>query len=295
MNSLKPYGVSEFTEYSVESRYVTWNPKTFVCDKERVMYLDSYDSEHNNPENLSSFVPAEKSAETAEESAVEVSVDEESKEESKEESARNYIDIKKDDVKIGDSFFLGEYEQDNDLTNGREPIEWRVIGEDENGLLAISEYVLENMTYHNEPVEVLWQDCQIRSWLNGDFYNESFTEKEKKYIKESEVTNYTGYEDAETDYYTTDLIFLLTYSEAEKYFETKEERRTVATPYSNERGVIINGGSPYWLRNKSVFHTDDMIMGSGVDVGGYSDYNMVAYGPGIENRIGVRPCFYIQK
>lgn len=30
-------------------------------------------------------------------------------------------------VKVGDTYVFGQYEQDNDLSNGKEPIEWIVI------------------------------------------------------------------------------------------------------------------------------------------------------------------------
>lgn len=50
---------------------------------------------------------------------------------------------------------LGSYEQDGDTENGAEPIEWRVIEKTEDGLLLLSEYIIESMPYNNEKGEII--------------------------------------------------------------------------------------------------------------------------------------------
>lgn len=57
---------------------------------------------------------------------------------------------KKSKVNIGDYVLFGSYEQDNDTTNGAEPIEWQVVDIDNDKALLVSKYILDNVEY-NEP------------------------------------------------------------------------------------------------------------------------------------------------
>ncbi len=119
---------------------------------------------------------------------------------------------------------FGRIEQDANLENGPEKIEWRVLKEDENGVLLLSEYIIE---YHNiaenagPNSRISWIDCSGREWLNNEFYNEIFNEKEQSRIVTQHLKN-LGYatpfgylSDApETD----DKIFLLSVQEMAEYF-----------------------------------------------------------------------------
>ncbi len=93
-------------------------------------------------------------------------------------------------VKVGDIITFGHYEQDNDLSNGKEPISWRVLAKDDSGnYLIASEKVLDcqlftitidkhgNLIPYNDVdkhgnlipygAEYYWKNSTIRSWLNG--------------------------------------------------------------------------------------------------------------------------------
>ena len=50
----------------------------------------------------------------------------------------------------GDTFEFGKYEQDNDLSNGKERIEWIILEKEDNRILAISKYVLDGKSYNSE-------------------------------------------------------------------------------------------------------------------------------------------------
>ena len=124
---------------------------------------------------------------------------------------------------LGDSVFLGSYEQDNDLENGPEPIEWVVIKRSETGYLVISRYVLDFMKYHETEEDVTWETCDIRAWLNGEFYQDCFTDEERERILLTTVDNSEGVFDnfgsysAECGYKqgkdTEDYIYLLSEQE----------------------------------------------------------------------------------
>ena len=52
-------------------------------------------------------------------------------------------------IAVGDIITFGHCEQDNDTTNGKEPIEWRVLDKNDEGqLLVISEKVLDAKPYN---------------------------------------------------------------------------------------------------------------------------------------------------
>lgn len=76
---------------------------------------------------------------------------------------------------------FGVYEQDGDLTNGPEPIEWEVLGTDSNGTLLVSRYILDCQPYNTEYVDVTWETCSLRAWLNDDFLNTAFTPFEQSF------------------------------------------------------------------------------------------------------------------
>lgn len=81
-------------------------------------------------------------------------------------------------AQIGDFIFFGEYEQDNDIDNGREDIEWLVLDKVENKILVVSKMGLDAKPYNDENKKVTWENCTLRTWLNEDFLNEAFDEKE---------------------------------------------------------------------------------------------------------------------
>ena len=55
-------------------------------------------------------------------------------------SQENKASFNNSGLKVGDSFTFGSYEQDNDLNNGTEPIEWQVLAIENNRALLISRY-----------------------------------------------------------------------------------------------------------------------------------------------------------
>ena len=92
----------------------------------------------------------------------------------------------------GSIVLFGRYEQDGNLENGTEPIEWIVLGSDDNGMLLLSRYVLDCVPYKNDDERISWDKCNLRNWMNNDFYNIAFADSEKKAITLS--SSYTLYE-----------------------------------------------------------------------------------------------------
>ncbi len=112
---------------------------------------------------------------------------------------------------------FGSYEQDNNLNNGQEPIEWEILSVEEDRILLISRYVLDCVQYNTEYTDVTWETCTLRSWLNNDFYNTAFTDDEKDKIMLSMLENpdHHIWSRSEGGNNTEDYVFCL--SETEIY------------------------------------------------------------------------------
>ena len=75
-----------------------------------------------------------------------------------------------------------------------EAIEWRVLDKKGDEVLLLSEYGLDAQPFDTSGKErVLWKDSTIRKWLNNDFYNSAFSEKEKEYIVLSSSEGFEEY------------------------------------------------------------------------------------------------------
>ncbi len=89
----------------------------------------------------------------------------------------------------GDFVEFGAYEQDGNEDNGKEPIEWQVL-ENENGrMYLISKYVLDCKPLHNKTEDVTWETCTLRAWLNSEFMNAAFSAEEQTQIPSVELVN----------------------------------------------------------------------------------------------------------
>ena len=124
--------------------------------------------------------------------------------------------------KVGDSFQFGEYEQDK---NGdfKSPIEWKILKKEKDRILMISKYALDAKPYNTTAANVTWEDCSLRKWLNGTFFESAFSQDEQGLI---EVTSIES---------SQDKVFLLSRTEAQSYFKTDEERQVRNTKYAVEK------------------------------------------------------------
>ena len=168
---------------------------------------------------------------------------------------------------------FGHYEQDNNLDNGKEVIEWLVLDYDSvnNRVLLLSRYGLDAKPYNTEYDDVTWEKCTLRTWLNGEFINNAFSTVEQGSILTMTVDNSKdqGYWDINGGNNTQDKIFLLSSAEANKYLGvTYEDRinmksRTSPTIYALQAGTwtcdyykTLDGTAAgwWWLRSPGSFH-----------------------------------------
>lgn len=153
---------------------------------------------------------------------------------------------------IGSIIEFGSYEQDNDMSDGKEKIEWRVIDKEGDRIMLISEYALDCELYNASWTSVSWETCSLRLWLNNSFYNSAFSEEEKKIISLTSVTADTNpYFDVSSGHSTEDRVFLLSLLEADRYFNSGASRRCQATAYARSFNIHMdnNGYCWWWLRS----------------------------------------------
>ena len=179
---------------------------------------------------------------------------------------------------VGGIIKFGQYEQDNNLDNGREPIEWMILDRQDDVLTLISRYALDVHSYHDDPEGADWESCGLRQWLNDIFYNDAFSLDEHQRIQL--VTNHTQIPDAEP-IVTEDHVYLLDADEAESYFASDKSRLAEATRYALNRGANVeNDSASWWLRdngfdlqNAAYVYTDGSIHHNGIYV--YSSQDSV--------------------
>lgn len=198
--------------------------------------------------------------------------------------------------KAGGYITFGSYEQDNDLENGKEAIEWLVLDVKDGKALVISKYVLDYQLFHKQWENFSWQACTSRAWLNDTFYNEAFSEAEQAKIQTVVIDNLANpLYNASDSSPTNDKLFFLSMQEADSYFDSTLDRSTSATAYAKDRGVGADeksGNAWWWLRTNGVnawyasFVTRyGVIMGYGTAYNGSSNI--------LEYDCGVRPAMWI--
>ena len=133
------------------------------------------------------------------------------------------------DAEIGDIVQMGTYEQDGDAET-EDPICWDVLDKDGDAVLLISYDVIAYQRFSDSRKCVIWEDSEIRTWLNQEFYAEAFDETEQASIRETTLENlstvgFAAHVDPSGDVQvresrpdTKDKIFLLSWKEAEQYY-----------------------------------------------------------------------------
>lgn len=135
-----------------------------------------------------------------------------------------------EEADVGDVIQLGHLEQDGDPSTVDEPVFWDVLDKKDNALLVISHYVIAREQFSDNRENTTWENSQIREFLNGQFYDELFSDKEKDIIIDSVISNPSSIQyliDLDKDDKdevtrdmpdTTDKLFLLSWEEVVTYF-----------------------------------------------------------------------------
>ena len=146
--------------------------------------------------------------------------------------------------KVGGIVEFGHYEQDNNLENGSEPIEWIVLDVQDGKSLLISRYGLDCKPYNRTAADVTWKTSTIRQWIYQDFINTAFSSLDQNAILAVDVDNSQNQGNSEWNTYggvnCQDRVFLLSYKQADELFETDDARCCEPTPYAQSEGATAD-------------------------------------------------------
>lgn len=168
---------------------------------------------------------------------------------------------------VGNYVTFGTYPQTKARKDAT-PIEWLVLARDGEKALLISRYGLDAQPYNKDDTSVTWETCTLRTWLNGMFYNKAFSSAEQAAILTTNVDNsksqcYSGWNTGGGKN-TQDKVFLLSYAEANKYFDvtydnsSNTKSRVAPTAYAIAQGthtyasvetVYGSNAGWWWLRS----------------------------------------------
>ena len=197
------------------------------------------------------------------------------------------------DLKKWDYYKFGSYFQEN--SNSKTPIEWLVLKKNGHRVFLISREVLDCRQYHHEGADVTWESCDLRKWLNDEFFRNAFSEQEQKKIAVTALSNA-----ANSKYGTSggndteDRIFCLSVAELEKYFRDPEARKCVPSAYAKECGVWQTedvsldgkGCSSWWLRSPGSSQKHAALV--------FTDGNILLNGTRVNSgNYAVRPAMWI--
>lgn len=153
---------------------------------------------------------------------------------------------------FGSVVTFGSYEQDDNLENGTEPVEWIIIDRNENASMLISSNIIEIQKFEDDYGDTTWETSSLRKWLNGTFYNNAFSNYEKQCIAETLVIpdekEYSTSPSQGNE--TVDKVYLLSETEYQRYRLINGVENTISTKHA----IALNGRTQpdgWWLRSTS--------------------------------------------
>lgn len=145
--------------------------------------------------------------------------------------SKDKLSIKR--TKLFESVFFGSYPSE---VGKNKSIEWQIIAKEDDKILLLSRYILDIKRFDEGGNE--WKECELNKWLNGEFYENSFTTGEKLKIF--------------TDTETGCNVFILSCDQAETLL-SEEQRDKKPTSYAAAvQDKIIHTmyyDSSWWVRD----------------------------------------------
>lgn len=77
-------------------------------------------------------------------------------------------------TQVGDVVKFGSYEQDGNISNGKEPIEWRVLEVEGDRAYVVSEKALDAHAFNEDADDGNdWNSSDLKAWLEEDFASQA--------------------------------------------------------------------------------------------------------------------------
>ena len=168
------------------------------------------------------------------------------------------------DAKEGDEITLGSYEQDNVLNNGKEPLQWVVLKNNNGIVYAVSRDILDVKSYNTSTSD----GTTLLPWLRTQFYGMAFPELGDGFISK---------------------VGLLTREDISAYLN-RIDRTPDWTAYAMAQGPEKHSYSGYswWLEGDYFHGSSGTLMDVVIESGGYSNYSSK-----LTSKNGVRPTILI--
>ena len=215
-------------------------------------------------------------------------------------------------VTTWDCVYFGNYYQSDATGNTKDPIKWRVLSVDGDDAFLMADQNLDAKPYNTSYVDVTWETCTLRSWLNGygasanveetdyssdNFLDTAFTAEERAAIRQTTVVNEdNSHYGTEGGNDTTDRVYLLSIAEAcnasygfNSTFDTNSKTRvSTNTAYTaGKSGMYSVGAADYWWLRSPGSSSNDA---SEVSNSGYGGY----YGTSVHGgNVAVRPALHL--
>lgn len=123
------------------------------------------------------------------------------------------------------------------------PIWWYVLDRRGDEVLLLSRDVLDTRSFHSGD-DALWEDSDLRQWLNGEFLTQAFSAEEQQriqstWLRNADVLMHWVRKAADT----RDKVFVLSRQEAQRYFMHGEMIQTEARGTApDNQGVYYRTG-----------------------------------------------------
>ena len=194
-----------------------------------------------------------------------------------------------------------EYLKIEDVVYVYEPVRWWKIGEQGENICLFSDVIIDTHVFNGVFGSSTWDVCELREWLNGEFYNSCFDENDKALIIEHNTpisdNYYHGFFAGEATNDFVSLIPAADFTNGKYVFEGHREdevialRRAKGTDYAIANGLRVfdNGCGRYWTSTAA--DIDNLYTVVITEMG----YVLIESGGEVNNKIdvGVRPFIVI--
>ncbi len=189
-------------------------------------------------------------------------------------------------MKNGDTIAFGAYT-------------WQVLDFRISSILLISKDIIDLQWYHNHFVEVTWAECNLRRYLNNEFYSRFTAEEKARIVAVANSNPDNPWFKTKGGTNTVDNIFLLSLEEVCKYFgdsidnlKTKGKQKWLIDDENNTKRQAKFSGKFHWWRLRSPGYYGRT--SASVNANG----NVYVRGNGVHGRPrdggGVRPALWLK-
>ena len=177
--------------------------------------------------------------------------------------------------------------------------DWRVLKIEDDRALIITEDIIELRWYHKKFENITWADCELRKYLNNEFYDTFNQDEKKRIITVVNRNSDNQWFKTEGGIVTTDSLFLLSleevcacFGDSSKSLLDKGSRKWQIDDENNGNRQARYGSDFHWWRLRSPGYygrTAASVSSNG---------NVYVRGNGVSGRPkdggGVRPALWLE-